>query len=138
MSPSDRKDAHEGSRCKNDERILHLTATGELHGYRREEPGRVTASSQAQVRSAAGFLVLAVVFAAVAVFFILLVTGLTSRGEDPMWSSLFLTLAGASGALYALRRARVASTARRLRAERGIPEPSARQPDCDQDQHGQA
>ena len=88
--------------------------------------------------SAAGFLVLAVVFAAVAVFSLLLVAGPTSRGEDPMWSALFLTLLGSAGALYAVRMARVASAAKRLRAERGIPEPTARQFDWDQDRHGKA
>ena len=70
---------------------------------------------------------LAVVFAAVAVFSVMLVAGPTSRGEDPMWSALFLTVAGIGGVLYAARMARVASLAKRLRAERGLPEPTARQ-----------
>jgi hypothetical protein len=87
----------------------------------------VTASSQAQVRSAVGFLVMAVFFAAVAVFSILLVAGPTSTGQDPLWSALFLTAAGVSGTLYAIRMAKVASAAKRLRAERGVPEPTAKQ-----------
>lgn len=111
------------------ERILHRTVTGELYSYSREELGVVTASSHAQVRSAAGFLVMAVVLAAVAVFSIFLVAGPTTRGQDPMWSALFLTVMGVGGVLYALRMAKVASRAKRLRRERGIPEPSARQLD---------
>ncbi|MGO4235159.1 hypothetical protein [Pseudarthrobacter sp. YAF2] len=138
MSPSDPKDRHEMRAAKNAERILFPTVTGELHSYSREELGIVTASSHPQVRSAGGFLVMAVVLAAVAVFSILLVAGPTSRGQDPMWSALFLTATGVGGAVYALRMAKVASRAKRLRAERGNLEPSARQLDCDQDQHGQA
>ncbi|OAE02609.1 hypothetical protein [Arthrobacter sp. OY3WO11] len=132
------RSGHDVAAAKSDGPILHPTATGGLHSYSREELGVVTASSHPQVRSAAGFLVLAVVFAAVAVFSLLLVAGPTSRGEDPMWSALFLTLLGSAGALYAVRMARVASRAKRLRAERRLPEPSSRQLDWNQDQHGQA
>lgn len=138
MSPSDRKDRPGVRAAHNDQRILHRTVTGELYSYTREELGVVTASSHPQVRSATGFLVLAVVFAAVAVFSVRLVSGPTSRGEDPMWSALFLTLLGSAGAVYAVRMAKVASRAKRLRTERGLPEPSARQLDWDQDRHGQA
>jgi hypothetical protein len=70
---------------------------------------------------------MAVFFAALAVFSIMLVAGPTSRGQDPLWGALVLTVAGIGGVLYAARMARVASRARRLRAERGLPEPSARQ-----------
>jgi len=80
---------------------------------------------------------MAAFLAIVAVFSILLVAGPTSRGEDKMWSALFLTVLGSAGALYAVRMARVASRAKRLRAERGLPEPSARQLDWNQDRHGQ-
>jgi hypothetical protein len=138
MSPSDRKDRPEVRAANNDQRILHRKVTGELYSCTREELGVVTASSHPQVRSAAGFLVLAVVFAAVVVFSVLLVSGPTSRGDDPMWSALFLTLLGSAGALYAIRMAKVTSTAKHLRAERGIPEPTARQFDWDQDRHGKA
>lgn len=122
----------------NEKRILHPTVTGELHSYSREELGIVTASSHAQVRSAVGFLIMAVFLAAVAVFSVFLVAGPTTRGGDPMWSALFLTAAGVGGAVYALRMAKVASRAKRLREERGIPEPSGRQFDWGEDRHGQA
>jgi hypothetical protein len=138
MSPSNPKDRHEVRAAKNNERILHPTVTGELHSYSREELGIITASSHAQVRSATGFLVMAVFLAAVAAFSILLVAGPASRGQDPMWSALFLTVLGSAGAVYAVRMARIASRAKRLRAERGLPEPSARQLDWNQDQRGQA
>lgn len=100
---------------------------GRLHSYAKDELGVVTASSQPQVRSAVGFLMMAVAFAGVAVFSIFLVAGPTSRGQDPMWGALFLTAAGLGGALDAIRMAKVASRAKRLRAERGIPEPTSRQ-----------
>jgi hypothetical protein len=55
------------------------------------------------------------------------VAGPTGRGQDPLWGALILTVAGAAGVLYAARMAGVAAKAKRLRAERGIPEPTARQ-----------
>ena len=129
MSASTQQGGHELPAEKKDQRILHRTVTGELFSYSREELGVVTASSHAQARTAVGFLVMAVFFAAVAAFSILLVAGPATRGQDPLWSALFLTAAGVAGFLYALRMAKVASRAKRLRAERGIPEPSARQMD---------
>ena len=128
MFPSDPGSASTSESAEKDgRRILHPTVAGELHKYSRDELGAVTASSHPQVRSAGGFLMLAVVFAAVAVFSVMLVAGPASRGEDPMWSALFLTVAGVGGVFYAVRMAKMASRARRLRAERGLPEPSARQ-----------
>ncbi|HEU4666817.1 MAG TPA: hypothetical protein VFS79_04070 [Arthrobacter sp.] len=118
---------HDQALARGDKRILFRTVEGRLHSYSREELGVVTASSHPQVRSAAGFLVMAVFFAAVAVFSVMLVAGPTSRGQDPLWGALVLTIAGIGGVLYAARMARVASRAKRLRAERGIPEPTARQ-----------
>jgi hypothetical protein len=138
MSTSDSRNKRQASLAKNDKRILHRAVTGELHSYSREKLGIVTASSHAQVRSAVGFLVLTVFLAAVSVFSILLVAGPTTKGQDPMWSGLFLTVLGVAGAVYSLRMAKVASRAKRRRAERGIPEPSARQLDWNQDRHGQA
>jgi multisubunit Na+/H+ antiporter MnhC subunit len=118
---------HENALARGEKRVLSRTVEGRLHSYAKDEIGIVTASSHPQVRSSGGFLVMAVVLAAVAVFSILLVAGPTSRGQDPMWSALVLTAAGVGGAVYALRMAKVASRAKRLRAERGIPEPTARQ-----------
>ena len=138
MSTNEPHDKHEAAAGGNEKRILHPTVTGELHSYSREELGIVTASSHAQVRSAVGFLIMAVFLAAVAVFSVFLVAGPATRGGDPMWSALFLTAAGVGGAVYAFRMAKVASRAKRLREERGIPEPSARQFDWGQDRHGQA
>jgi hypothetical protein len=118
---------HEQALARGEKRVLFRTVEGRLHSYAKDELGVVTASSHPQVRSAAGFMVMAVFLAAVAVFSILLVAGPTSRGEDPMWDALFLTAAGVGGTLYAIRMAKVASAAKRLRAERGIPEPTAKQ-----------
>ncbi len=101
--------------------------SGELHSYAQDELGVVTASSHPTVRSAAGFVVMALFFAAVAVFSILLVAGPTSQGQDPLWGALILTAAGVGGAVYSARLAGIAAKARRLRAQRGIPEPTARQ-----------
>ncbi|MDQ0673783.1 MULTISPECIES: hypothetical protein [Micrococcaceae] len=119
--------SHEQALARGEKRILYRTVDGRLHSYAKDELGVVTASSHPQVRSAAGFLAMAVFFAAVAVFSILLVVGPTGQGQDPMWNGLFLTAAGLGGVLYAVRMAGVAARAKRLRAEREIPEPTARQ-----------
>ena len=118
---------HEQALARGEKRVLFRTVDGALHSYAKDELGVVTASSHPQVRSAGGFLVMAVFLAALSVFSVLLVAGPTSRGEDPMWGALILTVAGAGGVLYAARMAGVAAKAKRLRAERGIPEPTAKQ-----------
>lgn len=127
MSPSDMPAGHGATAAKDGERIVHPTVTGELHSYSREELGVVTASSHPQVRSAGGFLVMAVFFAAAAVFSIMIFASPTTRGQDPFWGALVLTVAAIGGVVYAARLAAIASKAGRLRAERGIPEPTARQ-----------
>lgn len=118
---------HEQALARGEKRVLLRTVDGALHSYAKDELGVVTASSHPQVRSAGGFLVMAVFFAALAVFSIMLVAGPTSRGQDPLWGALILTAAGAAGVLYAARMAGVAAKAKRLRVELGIPEPTARQ-----------
>ncbi|UTT68594.1 hypothetical protein NMQ03_15325 [Arthrobacter sp. DNA4] len=118
---------HEQALARGEKRVLFRTVSGDLYSYAKDELGVVTASSHPQVRSAVSFLVMAAVLAAVAVFSVLLVAGPTSRGQGPMWSALFLTAAGVGGTAYAIHMAKVASRAKRLRAERGIPEPTARQ-----------
>lgn len=118
---------HEQALARGEKRVLSRTTDGRLYSYTRDEIGVVTASSHPTVRSAGGFIVMAVFFAAVAVFSILLVVGPTSRGQDPMWGALILTAAGAGGVLYAVRLAGVVAKAKRLRRERGIPEPTSRQ-----------
>jgi len=118
---------HDQAVARGEKRVLFRTVDGRLHSYARDELGVVTASSHPQVRSAGGFVAMAVFFAALAVFSVLLVAGPTSRGQDPMWGALVLTVAGVGGVLYAARMAGVAAKAKRLRAERGIPEPTARQ-----------
>ncbi|TLM85845.1 hypothetical protein [Pseudarthrobacter sp. NamE5] len=118
---------HDQAVAHGEKRVLFRTVDGRLHSYARDELGVVTASSHPQVRSAGGFAAMAVFFAALAVFSVLLVAGPTSRGQDPMWGALVLTVAGVGGVLYAARMAGVAAKAKRLRAERGIPEPTARQ-----------
>lgn len=118
---------HDQAVARGEKRVLFRTVEGRLHSYAKDELGVVTASSHPQVRSAGGFLALAGFFAVLAVFSIMLVAGPTSRGQDPMWGALILTVAGAAGVLYAARLAGVAAKAKRLRAERGIPEPTARQ-----------
>jgi hypothetical protein len=66
---------HEQALARGDKRVLFRTVEGRLHSYAKDELGVVTASSHPQVRSAGGFLAMAVFFAAVAVFSVLLASG---------------------------------------------------------------
>jgi hypothetical protein len=59
---------HEQALARGEKRVLFRTVEGRLYSYAKDELGVVTASSHPQVRSVVGFLVLAVVFAGVAVF----------------------------------------------------------------------
>jgi len=119
--------AHEHAVAQGEKRILFRTVDGRLHSYAKEELGVVTASSHPQVRSGGGFMGMAIFFAALAVFSLMLVAGPTGRGEDPLWGALVLTAAGVGGVVYAVRMAGAAAKAKRLRAKRGIPEPTSRQ-----------
>jgi hypothetical protein len=74
-------------------------------------------------------LVLTVVFATFAVGSVVLLVTPVSRGGDPWWAALPLTLVALCGAAYAGRLARAEFGAQRVRAERGVPEPSSRQLD---------
>ena len=118
---------HEQAVARGEKRVLSRTVDGRLHSYNKDEIGIVNASSQPQVRSTTGFTVLAVVFAAVAVASVLLVAAPTGRGQDPMWDALFLTAASTGGVIYTARLALTAAKAKRLRKERGVPEPTSKQ-----------
>ncbi|WP_253182801.1 hypothetical protein [Arthrobacter sp. SW1] len=48
-------------------------------------------------------------------------------GQDPLWGALFLTVLSLGCVAYAARLAMRELAAKRIRRERGIPEPSPRQ-----------
>ena len=119
--------SHDQALARGEKRVLFRTTEGRLHSYSKDEIGIVTASSHPTVRSAVGFALMAVFFAVVAVFSVLLLAGPVNQGKDPLWGALILIAAGVGGALYAARLAGTAARAKRLRRERAIPEPSGRQ-----------
>lgn len=121
------RNEHEQALARGEERVLSRTVDGRLHSYAKDEAGIVNASSQPQARSAAGFIVLTAVFAAFAVGAVLLVLAPTSRGQDPLWGALVLAAACVGGAVYSARLARTAVRAKRVRIQRGVPEPTAKQ-----------
>ncbi|WP_445153655.1 hypothetical protein ACTWLI_09460 [Arthrobacter sp. Hor0625] len=119
---------HERAVAAGEKRLLTRTMDrGRLHSYAADEIGFARAGSGPIVTTAFGMVVLAVVFAAVTVFSVVLVAAPTSQGESPMWGALVLTVIGAAGVLYAARLAVSEFRARRIRRERGLPEPSPRQ-----------
>ena len=72
-------------------------------------------------------LVLGLVFAVMTAFSIFLLIAPTANGQAPLWGALVLTIGGIAGLVYALRLALSEFRARRLRRERGVPDPSPRQ-----------
>lgn len=118
---------HEQAVAAGEKRVLSRTMEGRLYSYARDEIGFARAGSGPIVTSAVGMLVLAVVFAAFTVLSVWLITAPTSQGQDPLWGALFLTLGGFAGVIYASRLAVAEIRAKRVRRERGIPEPSPRQ-----------
>ncbi len=121
---------HEQAVAAGEKRLLTRTLDrGRLHSYAADEIGFARAGSGPIVTTAPGMVVLALVFAALTVFSLVLVAAPTSQGEGPLWGALVLTALGAAGVLYALRLAVSEFKARRIRRERGLPEPSPRQLD---------
>jgi hypothetical protein len=118
---------HELALARGEKRVLSRTVDGRLHSYAKDEIGIVNASSHPTARSAVDFTVMAVVFAVFAVGSIFLVGAPTSRGQDPMWGALVLTVASVGGVIYSARLAATAGKAKRLRVERSLPEPTAKQ-----------
>ena len=118
---------HEQAVAAGEKRVLSRTMEGRLYSYARDEIGFARAGSGPIVTSAVGMLVLAVVFAAFTVLSVWLIAAPTSQGQDPLWGALFLTLGGFAGVIYASRLAVAEIRAKRVRRERGIPEPSPRQ-----------
>lgn len=121
---------HERAVAAGEKRLLTRSMDrGRLHSYAADEIGFARAGSGPIVTTASGLVLLAAVFAAVTVFSVFLVAAPTSRGESPLWGALVLTVIGAAGVLYAVRLAASEFTARRIRRQRGLPEPSPRQLD---------
>ena len=119
---------HEQAVAAGEKRLLTRSMDGgRLHSYAADEIGFARAGSGPIVTTAPGMLVLGLVFAAMTAFSIFLLIAPTANGQDPLWGALVLTIGGIAGLVYALRLALSEFRARRLRRERGVPDPSPRQ-----------
>lgn len=119
---------HEHAVAAGEKRLLTRTMDGgRLHSYAADEIGFARAGSGPIVTTAPGMLVLGAVFAAVTAFSIFLIAAPTANGQDPLWGALVLTIGGIAGLVYAVRLALSEFRARKIRRERGIPDPSPRQ-----------
>lgn len=118
---------HQQATANGEKRILSRTMNGDLYSYARDELGFARAGSGAIVTSWVGMWILAAVFAGIAVFSVVLVFAPAGQGGDPLWGALFLTVLSLGGVAYAARLAVRELAAKKLRRERGIPEPSPRQ-----------
>ena len=123
----DMRERHEQAVAAGEKRVLSRTMEGRLYSYARDEIGFARAGSGPIVTSAVGMVVLGVVFVAFTVLSVFLVAAPTAQGQDPLWGALFLTFGGLAGTIYASRLAVAEFRAKRIRRERGIPEPSPRQ-----------
>ena len=119
---------HEHAIAAGEKRLLTRTMDGgQLHSYAADEVGFARAGSGPIVTTAPGMLVLGVVFAAVTAFSAFLFAAPTADGQDPLWGALVLTIGGIAGLVFAVRLALSEFRARRVRRDRGIPDPSPRQ-----------
>lgn len=100
---------------------------GRLHSYAADEIGFARAGSGPIVTTAPGMLLLGLFFTAVTAFSIFLIAAPAANGQDPLWGALVLTIGGIAGLAYALRLALSEFRARKIRRERGVPDPSPRQ-----------
>ena len=119
---------HEQAVAAGEKRLLTRTVDGgRLHSYAADEIGFARAGSGPIVTTAPGMLLLGLFFAAVTAFSIFLIVAPAAHGQDPLWGALVLTIGGIAGLVYAVRLARSEFRARRIRRERGVPDPSPRQ-----------
>jgi hypothetical protein len=118
---------HDQALAAGEKRVLSRTMEGRLYSYARDEIGFARAGSGPIATSTVGMVVLAVVFAAFTVLSVLLIAAPASQGQDPLWGALCLAFGGLEGTIYASRLAVAEFRAKRIRRERGIPEPSPRQ-----------
>ena len=119
---------HEQAVAAGEKRLLTRTVDGgRLHSYAADEIGFARAGSGPIVTTAPGMLLLGLFFAAVTAFSIFLIAAPAANGQDPLWGALVLTIGGIAGLVYAARLARSEFRARRIRRERGVPDPSPRQ-----------
>lgn len=118
---------HRQAVAAGQKRTLSRTANGDLYSYARDELGFARAGSGAIVTSWWGMWVMAVVFTGIAVFSVVLVFPPTGQGQGPLWGALFLTVLSIGGVAYSASLAVRERSAKRVRSERGIPEPSPRQ-----------
>ena len=123
----DMRERHEQAVAAGEKRVLSRTMEGRLYSYARDEIGFARAGSGPIVTSAVGMVVLGVVFVAFTVLSVFLVAAPTAQGQDPLWGALFLTFGWHAGTIYSVRLATAEFRAKRIRRERGIPEPSPRQ-----------
>lgn len=119
---------HEEAVAGGERRLLARTMNGgRLHSYAADEIGFARAGSGPVVTTAPGMLVLGIFFAAVTGFSIFLCFTPTANGREPLWGALLLTVGGIAGVVYALRLALAEGRARKIRRDRGLPDPSPRQ-----------
>lgn len=119
---------HEVAVAAGEKRLLARTMDGgRLHSYAADEIGFARTGSGPIATTAPGMLVLGVFFAAVTAFSLFLIAAPVADGQDPLWGALVLTIGGIAGAVYTVRLALAEFRARRIRRERGIPDPSPRQ-----------
>ena len=119
---------HEQAVAAGEKRLLTRTMDrGTLHSYAADEIGFARAGSGPIATTAPGMLALGVFFAAVTAFSIFLIAAPAVNGQDPVWGALVLTVGGIAGVVYAVRLALSEFRARKIRRQRGVPDPSPRQ-----------
>ncbi|MEU6661125.1 hypothetical protein [Streptomyces sp. NPDC046821] len=113
---------HKAALARGEKRYLRTTKDGELHSYASDEIGFSPGSGTPQVSTWWGMGIIFCVMVAIALG-TLVVLLLPVTGGSPPWGILFVTAFAGLGAWYTFGLARDEYRAKKLRTERGTPEP---------------
>ncbi|WP_458781403.1 hypothetical protein [Arthrobacter sp. D3-16] len=116
---------HKEALARGEKRVLRKTDTGELHSYPADEIGFSPGRGQAQVRTWWGMGIMSAVLGLSAILSLVILLIPAESGGQSFWGALFLTALGGFGAWYTFGMARDEYRTKKLRKERGAPEPGA-------------
>lgn len=115
---------HEHAVAAGESRTLRRAKTGELHSYASDEVPIALKAGGPSVISWWGMSILALFAASMTVFSVVLFVASIRSGE-PVWSTLLLILLASLFTIYATYLARREWVARKLRRQRGVPDPGS-------------
>ena len=117
---------HKAALARGEKRVLRTTKDGELHSYAADEIGFSPGRGTPQVSSWWGMGILFCFMVALSLGTLGVAFAPLASGSAPLWGLLIVTAFGSLGAWYFFGLARDEYRAKKLRVERGTPEPGER------------